>query len=95
MSGYSLTLLALLVALLAQFWATGLATECFLRKNQSAPARRSWMALAIASLFFSLQHAYALELAVSVGLYDLRQAVLAGGAALLLVLAVHGLRKPA
>ena len=95
MSAYTMTLLALLAALIAQSWATGLATERFLRTEQSALARRSWMALAIASLIFALQHGYALELAVSTGLYDLRQAVLAGVASLLLALAVHGLRRPA
>ena len=95
MSAYSLTLLALLTALIAQFWATGLATERFLRKDQSTLARRSWMAMAIASLIFSLQHGHALELAVSSGLYDVRQAVLAGVASLLLALAVFGFRKSA
>jgi len=95
MSSYTMTLLALLGALIAQSWATGLATERFLRKEQSALARRSWIALAIASLIFALQHGYALELAVSTGLYDLRQAVLAGVASLLLALAVYGLRRPA
>ena len=95
MSSYTMTLLALLGALIAQSWATGLATERFLRKEQSALARRSWMALAIASLIFALQHGYALELAVSTGIYDLRQAVLAGVASLLLALAVYGLRRPA
>ena len=94
MSSYTMTLLALLGALIAQSWATGLATERFLRKEQSALARRSWMALAIASLIFALQHGYALELAVSTGIYDLRQAVLAGVASLLLALAVYGLRRP-
>jgi len=95
MSSYTMSLLALIGALIAQSWTTGLATERFLRKEQSALARRSWMALAIASLIFALQHGYALELAVSTGLYDLRQAVLAGVASLLLALAVYGLRRPA
>jgi len=95
MSSYTMSLLALIGALIAQSWTTGLATERFLRKEQSALARRSWMALAIASLIFALQHGYALELAVTTGLYDLRQAVLAGVASLLLALAVYGLRRPA
>ncbi len=90
-----MSLLALIGALIAQSWATGLATERFMLKEQSALARRSWMALAIASLIFALQHGYALELAVTTGLYDLRQAVLAGVASLLLALAVYGLRRPA
>jgi len=95
MSSYTMSLLALIGALIAQSWTTGLATERFLRKEQSALARRSWMALAIASLIFALQHGYALELAVSTGLHDLRQAVLAGVASLLVALAVYGLRRQA
>ena len=93
MSSYTMTLLALLAALVAQSWATGLATERFLRKEQSSLARRSWLALAIASLIFALHHGYALALAVWTGLHDLLQAVLAGCASLLLALAVYGLRR--
>jgi len=90
MSSYALSLVALFAALIAQSWITALATERFLRQGQSALTRRSWMALAIAALIFALQHGYALELAVSTGLHDLRQAVLAGLASLLLAVAVHG-----
>ena len=93
MSSYSLAMIALLGALVAQSFATGLAIECFLRKEQSSLARRSWLALAIASLIFALHHGYALELAVRTGLHDLRRAVLAGCASLLLALAVYGLRR--
>ena len=93
MSGYTLTLLALIVALLAQFWATGVATGLFLRKKQPVLARRSWLALAIASLIFALQYAYLLELALSTGLYDVRQAILAACASLVVVAAIHGFRR--
>ena len=93
MSSYSLTLMAWIVALIAQFWATGLATECFLRKEQSALAQRSWMAMALASLIFALQYAYLLELAVSTGLYDVRQAILAAVASLLIAATVYGFRR--
>ena len=93
MSSYTIAVFALLGALLAQSFATGLATELFLRKEQSSLARRSWLALAIASLILALHHGYALELAVRTGLHDLRQAILAGSASLLLALAVHGLRR--
>ena len=93
MSSHALAQFALLGALLAQSFATGLATELFLRKEQSLLARRSWLALAIASLIFALHHGYALELAVRTGLHDLRQAVLAGCASLLLALVVYGLRR--
>ena len=37
MSSYTMTLLALLGALIAQSWATGLATERFLRKYVESP----------------------------------------------------------
>ena len=93
MSSYSLTLMAWIVALIAQFWATGVATGLFLRKEQSALAQRSWMAMALASLIFALQYAYLLELAVSTGLYDVRQAILAAVASLLIAAAVYGFRR--
>lgn len=93
MSSYVLAIGALLVALLAQSLATAVAVECYLRKGQPALARRSWLALAVASLVFALQHGYALELAASTGLHDLRQAVLSGGASALLALAVYGFRR--
>jgi hypothetical protein len=95
MSGYTLSLLALILALLAQFWATGVATGLFLRKEQSPWARRSWLALAIASLLFALQYAYLLELAVSTGLHDVRQAILAALASLVIAAAVYGFRRQA
>lgn len=93
MSSFALAIGALLVALLAQSLATAVAVECYLRKGQPALARRSWLALAVASLIFALQHGYALELAASTGLHDLRQAVLSGGASALLALAVYGFRR--
>jgi hypothetical protein len=95
MSAYTLSLLALFVALLAQAVASGLATELFLRKGLDRLVRYSWLALAVGSLILALQHGYALELAVSTGLHDLRQAIMSGVAALLLALAVYGLRRRA
>jgi hypothetical protein len=93
MSAYSMTVLALSLAVLAQFWATGVATGNFLRKEQSALARRSWLALAIATLIFALQYVYLLELALSTGLYDVRQAILAAVASLVIAAAVFGFRR--
>ena len=93
MSSYALAVGALLIALLAQSLATAVAVECYMRKNQPALARRSWLALAVASLLFALQHGYALELAASTGLHDLRQALLSGGASALLALGVYGFRR--
>ena len=89
MSPYGLTLLALLGALVAQSIATGIALELAFRK----PYRRHWLALGIGSGLLALHHGYALELALSTGLHDLRQALLAAIAALLMALAVSGFRR--
>jgi hypothetical protein len=93
MSSFALAVFALAIALIAQAVAAVLATELFLYKCRPSPARRSWLALAIGSLLLALHHGYALELALSTGLHDLRQALLAAVAALLVVLAVSGLRR--
>jgi hypothetical protein len=95
MSSYALTVLALAFALIAQAVAAGLATEGFLHKGRPSPARRAWLALAIGSLLLALNHGYALELALSTGLHDPRQAALAGVASLFVALAVYGLRRSA
>ena len=95
MSAYLLTLLALAGALLALSLAAGLATECFLRKELDANARRAWLALALGALLFALHSGYALELAVSTGLHDLRQTVLAVAGGLPLLLAAYGFRRRA
>jgi hypothetical protein len=93
MSSYALAVFALAGALIAQAVAAGLATGLFLRKGRPSPARRSWLALAVGSLLLALHHGYALELALSTGLHDLRQALLAAIAALLMALAVSGFRR--
>jgi hypothetical protein len=49
--------------------------------------------IAIASLLLALHHGYALELAVRTGLYDMRQAVLAGLVGLLFALGINALRR--
>jgi hypothetical protein len=95
MSSYTLTVFALAVALIAQAVAAGLATEGFLHKGSPPLTRRSWLALAIGSLLLVLHHGYALELAMSTGLHDPRQAALAGVASLFVALAVYGLRRSA
>ena len=95
MSSYTLTVFALAVALIAQAVAAGLATEGFLHKDYPSPVRRSWLALTIGSLLLVLHHGYALELAMSTGLHDPREAALAGVASLLVALAVYGLRRSA
>jgi hypothetical protein len=93
MSSYALAVFALAGALIAQAVAAGLATGLFLRKGRPSPARRSWLALAVGSLLLALHHGYALELALNTGLHDLRQALLAAIAALLMALAVSGFRR--
>jgi hypothetical protein len=95
MSSFTLAVFALAIAMVGQAVAASLATECYLDEGQPSLKRRSWLALAIASLLLALHHGYALELALSTGLHDLRQAVLAGCASFLLALAVYGLRRQA
>jgi len=93
MSSYALAVFALAGALIAHAVVAGLATELFLRKGRPSLARRSWLALAVSSLLLALHHGYALELALSTGLHDLRQALLLAVAALLVALAVSGFRR--
>ena len=93
MNDYSQAVMTLLLALLAQSLAAGLATEVFLRKGISASARHAWLALALGSLLLALLHGYNLELAMRTGLYDLRQALLACGAALLIAFTVIQFRR--
>lgn len=93
MNTYLLSLLALFIALLAQALASGLATEVSLRKALGAATRRTWLALAGAALLGALQQGYALELAVTTGLHDLRQALLSAAASVLLAVAVVGFRR--
>ena len=90
MSSYVLAVFALAGALIAQAVAAGLATQLFVRKGRPSLARHSWLALAVGSLLLALHHGYALELALTTGLHDLRQALLSAVAALLLALAVSG-----
>lgn len=95
MNHYVLTLWSLAFALLAQSLATGLSIELYLRKDLASGLRRSWLAVAIGSLLLAMHHGYTLELALRTGLYDMRQAVLAGLIALFFGLGVFGLwRNP-
>lgn len=95
MNGYLLAIGLFVTGLLAQSYAAGLSIEMFLRREQARSERRMWLALAIASLLLALQHGYGLELALRTSLYDLRQAMLGGGAALLYALVVFRLRREA
>lgn len=93
MSAYSLTVWSLIGALLAQSIAAGLSVELFLRPDPARHHRRIWLAVAIASLLLGLHHGYTLELAMRTGLYDMRQALLAGLASIFLALGIYGLRR--
>ena len=93
MNPYTLTLWSLAIALLAQSLVTGLAIELFLRKGPVSSLRRAWLALSISSMLLALHHGYNLELALRTGLYDMRQAVLAGLVAVFFALGVWGLRR--
>lgn len=93
MNPYTLSLWSLAVALVAQSVVAGLSIELFLRRKQSAGLRRAWLAIAIGSLLLALHHGYTVELALRTGLYDMRQAVLAGLTAILLALGFNGIRR--
>lgn len=93
MNSYSLTLLALNGAVLAQSLAAALAIRTYLRKNQPTTSNRSWLALTLGSLLLTLHHGYTLELALRTGLYDLPQSLLAFLVGILFALGVFGLRR--
>lgn len=93
MSAYSIALWSLLGALLTQSIAAVLSVEFYLRKDLPRATCRTWLALAIVSLLLALQQGYSLELAMRIGLYDMRQAVLAGLVGLFYLLAIYRLRR--
>ena len=93
MSPYALTLLCLFSALLAQATASGLMLELWLRREQARGQRSMWLAFSLGNLMLSLHHGYTLELAARTGLFDLRQAVLAALAGLLIGFASWQLRR--
>jgi hypothetical protein len=93
MEPYSLTLVALLMALVAQSLAAGLCAELSWHRAQVPAERRIWLAFAVAMLLAALHNGYSLELAVRTGLFDLRQAVIAAVSGLLFAAAAWGLRR--
>lgn len=93
MSAYSLAIYSLIGALLTQSIAAGLSVELFLRRDLPRNVSRTWLLIAIASLLLAFHHGYALELAVRTGLYDMRQAVLAGLVGLFFALGINALRR--
>lgn len=95
MNAYQLSLLALIVGLLGQAVASGIAIECFFHRKLAASTRRLWFALAVGALFLGLHHGYSIELALKTGLYDFRQALLAGAAGLLYAIAAVGFSRRA
>ena len=95
MNSYSLTLGILLAASILQIWSSALAIEAILHHKPDGAPRRVWLAVAGTAMLLALHDGYALELALRTGLYDLRQAVLVGLAALLMAFAIHGFRRRA
>lgn len=93
MNPFTLTLVALIGALLAQSIVAVLALELYLRKDLPGTVCRTWLAMAIGSLLLALHHGYTLELALRTGLYDLRQALLVGLVGLFFVLGTYGLKR--
>lgn len=93
MNPYVLSLWSLAVALIGQSLVSGLCIELYLRKDQPSSLRRAWLAIAIGSLLLALHHGYTVELALRTGLYDMRQAVLAGLTAILFALGAYAIRR--
>lgn len=93
MNGYTLTLGILLAASVLQIWTSALAIEEFLRRKQDVSLRRIWLAVAGTAMLFALHDGYALELAWRTGIYDQRQAILVGVAALTMAYAIHGFKR--
>lgn len=93
MSDYLLALFALGCGLIGQAMASGQAIDCLLRRRETMPGQRIWACLAIAALLLALQNAYALELALKTGLYDLRQSLLGGVAGMLSASLVYALSR--
>lgn len=93
MNSYTLTLAILLAASILQIWTSALAIESFLRRQQPTGLRRIWLAVAGTAMLFALHDGYALELALRTGIYDQRQAILVGLAALTMAYAIHGFRR--
>lgn len=94
MNPHLASLLALTIALIAQLAAARLLVERFFRKPPEA-GRSRWLLLAGGPLLLAVQHAYALELLLHTGLYDLRQALLAALAGICLAFGCFSLcRRP-
>lgn len=93
MNSYTLTLAILLAASILQIWTSALAIEECLRRKQDGGRRRIWLAVAGTAMLFALHDGYALELALRTGIYDQRQAILVGLAALTMAYAIRGFRR--
>ncbi len=88
MNEYAISLLALGIALVGQSVASGLAFERLFHRSPDTAKRKLWLAVAIASLLLGMHHGHTIELALKTGIYDFRQALLAGGSGLLYAYAI-------
>lgn len=93
MNPYSLTVISLLGAMIAHVVITSMAIGAYFSERQKPGLSRAWLAVAIGSTLFAVHHAYTLELALKTGLYDMRQAVFIGLAAIFIGLGVYGFRR--
>lgn len=93
MNSYTLTVAFLAAASALKIWCSALAIEDFLRHRTERGLRRIWLAVAAAAMLLALHDGYALELAARTGLYDLRQAILVGLAALMMTFVIHSVRQ--
>lgn len=91
MNTHLLSLAALVVGLLGQALASGLACECGLRVKTGKTA---WFGVALGALLLGLHNGYSIELMLSTGLYDFRAALLAGLAGAVSGLAILLLSRP-
>ena len=93
MSSYQVAQIALVAGIFGHALASGMAIESALQRGMSSAQRAFWLAIGLGGLLLGLQNGFALELALKTGLFDLRQALLAGLAGVLYGIAIMGLSR--
>ena len=93
MSSSQVAQIALVAGIMGHALASGTAIERALHRSLAPSRRALWLAIGLGGLLLALQNGFALELAVKTGLFDLRQALLAGLAGVLYGIAIIGLSQ--